>query len=147
MTKRLNALKLPVLGLLLAGSVGLSGCIKFDEPPANIDVDLVAYNQTLPQSFFDQSMAIIRMQYPQAEFKAASPNSTYGDLTYAYIEYYPEPESEYIHLHSLITDRIYAWRIDEKFMRKDRLKYRTKFNSILENIQRSRSPEYRRGRY
>lgn len=142
-----NIMKLPVLCALLTASVALSGCFKFDEPPANIQVELVPYNITLPKSFFEQSMALIRMQYPQADFKAASPNSTYGELIYAYIEYYPEPDSKHIHIHSLITDRVYAWRIDEKFLREDRLKYRTKFNSILENIERSRSPEFRRGRY
>ena len=140
-------LKPLALSSLALSAVVLVGCFKFDEPPANIDVSLVPYNITMPASFHQQSMGLIRMQYPQAEFKASSPNSTYGDLIYAYIEYIPEPESDYIHIHSLITDRVYAWRIDEKFFKKDRLKYRTKFNSILENIQRARSPEFRRGRY
>ena len=140
-------LKPLALSSLALSAVVLVGCFKFDEPPANIDVSLVPYNITMPGSFHQQSMGLIRMQYPQAEFKASSPNSTYGDLIYAYIEYIPEPESDYIHIHSLITDRVYAWRIDEKFFKKDRLKYRTKFNSILENIQRARSPEFRRGRY
>lgn len=140
-------LKAPAIACLVLSAAMLASCIKFNEPPANIDVTLVPYNITMPGSFHQQSMALIRMQYPQAEFKASSPNSTYGDLIYAYIEYIPEPESDYIHIHSLITDRVYAWRIDEKFFKKDRLKYRTKFNSILENIQRARSPEYRRGRY
>jgi len=141
------SLKAQALGSVILSAIVLAGCIKFEEPPANIDVTLVPYNITMPQSFHQQSMALIRMQFPQAEFKASSPNSTYGDLIYAYIEYIPEPESKDIHIHSLITDRVYAWRIDEKFKQKDRLKYRTKFNSILENIQRARSPEYRRGRY
>ena len=146
LTKKTALFGPALLGVLLSATL-LAGCIKFEEPPADIDVKLVSYNQTLPQSFFDQSMAVIRMQFPQANFKAASAINSYGDLVYAYIEYEPFPEAKDLYMHALITDRQYAWRIDEKFKKKDRLKYRTKFNSILENIQRARSPEYRRGRY
>ncbi len=141
MTKLLTAILLPVIFLS-----GCAGYNPFEEKPAQIDVKLVAYNETLPKSFFDQSMAVIRMQHPNAKFFAASPATAYGDLAYAYIEYITNPGSKEVLLHALITDYRYAWRADERFELKERLKYRTKFNSILENIQRARSPEFRRGR-
>lgn len=141
MTRLIAAILLPVI--FLSGCAGYS---PFEEKPAQISVKLVAYNQTLPKSFFDQSMAVIRMQHPNAKFFSASPATAYGDLSYAYIEYVPNQGSKEVFLHALITDYSYAWRADERFSLKERLKYRTKFNSILENIQKSRTPEFRRGR-
>ena len=133
-------------GFIVALCLVLVGCSfnVFNDPPANIQVRLVSYNETLPKSFFEQSMAVIRVQYPRADFRSTVPSIPYGNLEYAYIEYRPEKGSEEIYLHALITDHRYAWRIDERFKVKDRLKYRTKFNTILENIHRARDPEYLR---
>lgn len=131
--------------LFLSLFVMLAGCGSFnpfDEPPANIEVKRVNYNTTLPESFFRQSMATLRLQFPDAEYRASAPRIPYGDLIYSYIEYKPKPDGDMVNMHALITDHTRAWRIDESFDQDDRLKYRTRFNTILENIQRARNPEF-----
>lgn len=136
-----------VFGLALI----LSGCGSFNpfnDPPANIEVEEVAYNHTLPESFYRQSMATLRLQFPNAEYRSTAPRIPYGDLVYSYIEYRPKPkENDMMNIHALITDGKRAWRIDESFEAEDRLKYRTRFNTILENIQRARNPAFIRSQY
>lgn len=137
--------------LVLVMFLALTGCGSFNpfnDPPANIEVERVNYNVTLPESFFRQSMATLRLQFPDAEFRSSAPRIPYGDLVYSYIEYKPKPKSEnksernQVNMHALITDGERAWRIDESFDMDDRLKYRTRFDAILENIQRARDPEF-----
>lgn len=140
--------------LFLALGFALTGCGSFNpfnDPPANIEVEEVSYNSTLPESFFRQSMATLRMQFPNADYRSTAPRIPYGDLVYSYIEYKPTPEDkkrdEIMHMHALITDGNRAWRIDETFNVDDRLKYRTRFQAILENIQRARNPAFIRNNF
>ena len=138
------------LMILMAGV--LTGCGSFnpfDDRPAVISVEEVNYNQTLPESFFRQSMATLKLQFPNAQYRSTAPNIPFGDLVYSYIEYKHNTDKKYnrINMHALITDGERAWRIDETFKNDDRLKYRTRFNTILENIQKARSPEFIRSNF
>lgn len=142
-------MKKAALSLFLVCGLALSACgTPFKEEPANIEVEEVGYNHTLPESFYRQSMAVLKLQYPNADYRSTAPRIPYGDLAYSYIEYKPTPEkNNMMHMHALITDGERAWRIDEKFEVGERLKYRTRFNAILENIQRARNPEFIRNNF